>query len=35
MAKKNGFKGSAAIGNSGIKKHFGNDELWARLCVLQ
>ncbi|QQB36991.1 ATP-binding protein [Achromobacter deleyi] len=34
MAKKNGFKGSAAIGNSGIKKHFGNDELWAPLFEL-
>lgn len=34
MAKKNGFKGSAAIGNSGIKKHFGNDELWQPLFEL-
>jgi hypothetical protein len=34
MAKKNGFKGSAAIGNSGIKKHFGNDELWDPLFEL-
>lgn len=34
MAKKNGFKGSAAIGNSGIKKHFGNDELWEPLFEL-
>ncbi|WP_291587370.1 ATP-binding protein [Comamonas sp. UBA7528] len=34
MAKKNGFKGSAAIGNSGIKKHFGNDELWVPLFEL-
>lgn len=34
MTKKNAFKGSAAIGNSGIKKHFGNDEPWAPLFEL-
>ena len=34
MTKKNAFKGSAAIGNSGIKKHFGNDEPWDPLFEL-
>lgn len=34
MAKKNAFKGSAAIGNSGIKKHFGGFELWEPLFEL-
>lgn len=34
MAKKSGFKGSAAIGNSGIKKHFRNDEPWEALFEL-
>lgn len=34
MTKKTVLKGSAAIGNSGIKKHFGNAELWEPLFEL-
>lgn len=34
MEKKTFFKGSAAIGNSGIKKHFKNEELWQPLFEL-
>jgi hypothetical protein len=34
MATKTVFKGSAAIGNSGIKKHFRTAELWESLFEL-
>jgi hypothetical protein len=34
MTKKTVFKGSAAIGNSGIKKHFKNAEPWQPLFEL-
>lgn len=34
MKKNTVFKGSAAIGNSGIKKHFKNAEPWQPLFEL-